>query len=231
LVYNVKEKFKNRRCVESVFYRKDFLILWVMKNIIINSLQSAAEAIEQLLLPKNVEFIEKCANLLTKCFESKNKLIIAGNGGSLCDAMHFAEELTGQFRKKRAALPAIALCEPGHLTCVSNDMGFSEVFSRGVEAYGMPGDVFIGLTTSGNSENIVRAFQEAKKKGLQTVAFLGKSGGKLRGVADLEIIIEGFSTSDRIQEAHMAAIHIIIEALEQKMFYQKDLCCSDSSSC
>jgi D-sedoheptulose 7-phosphate isomerase len=147
-------------------------------------------------------------------------LLIAGNGGSLCDAMHFAEELTGQFRKKRAALPAIALSEPGHLTCTANDMGYDEVFARGVEAFGKPGDLFVGLTTSGNSPNIVRAFEEAKKRGLKTVSFLGKSGGALKGVADFEMLIKNFNTSDRIQEVHMAAIHIIIEAMEYELFYR-----------
>ncbi|MCB1084630.1 MAG: SIS domain-containing protein [Chlamydiia bacterium] len=152
------------------------------------------------------------------CYKSGGKLIIAGNGGSLCDAMHFAEELTGYFRKERPALPAIALADPGHLTCVGNDAGFEKVFSRGVEAHGREGDLFIALTTSGNSENLIRATQFAKKKGLKTIAFLGKTGGALKGMSDLEWVVSGFETSDRIQEAHMAAIHIIIEQVEQELF-------------
>jgi D-sedoheptulose 7-phosphate isomerase len=182
-----------------------------------DSVNDAIRAVEQ--LRRHSSFIEDVARLLAKCFGAGNKLIVAGNGGSLCDSMHFAEELTGQFRKKRRALPAIALSEPGHLTCVSNDMGYAEVFARGVEAYGKPGDVFAGLTTSGNSVNLVRAFDTAKKMGLTTVAFLGKDGGILKDIADYELIIEDFPTSDRIQEAHMTAIHIIIENMEKILFY------------
>lgn len=129
--------------------------------------------------------------------------------------------MTGIFRKKRRALPAIALNDPGHLTCIGNDLGFDVVFSRHIEALGVEGDCFVGLTTSGKSENIIQAFSTAKKKKLKTIAFLGKGGGQLKGVADLEWIVEGFSTSDRIQEAHMAAIHIIIEIVEEHLFYQQ----------
>ena len=115
--------------------------------------------------------------------------------------------------------PAIALADAGHITCVSNDLGFDHVFSRGVEAYRMPGDIFVGLTTSGNSPNIINAFNTAKSLGLTTVAFLGKDGGKLKGVADHELIISDMATSDRIiQEAHMTAIHIIIELVEKQLF-------------
>ncbi len=193
-----------------------------MRENLLDSVQGAIEAVKVLSEPSSLQFIENCAQMIADCFSNGGKLIIAGNGGSLCDAMHFAEELTGQFRKPRPALPAIALAEPGHLTCVSNDFGFENVFSRGVEAFGKEGDIFIGLTTSGNSQNIILAFEEAKKRKLKTIAFLGKSGGALKGVADLELIIQGFTTSDRIQEAHMAAIHIIIELVELKLFYIKD---------
>ena len=178
------------------------------------SIDNAISAVEQLKLPKQRSFILAAATSVAETFKRGNKVIIAGNGGSLCDAAHFAEELTGFFRGYRKAFPAIALCEPGHLTCVGNDIGFEWVFSRGVEAYGQPGDLFIGLTTSGNSQNLIHAFDTAKKKGLSTIAFLGKGGGKLKGVADLELIIDHFTTSDRIQEAHMAAIHILIELME-----------------
>jgi D-sedoheptulose 7-phosphate isomerase len=136
----------------------------------------------------------------------------------MCDAMHFAEELTGVFRKRRRALPAIALSDASYLTCVGNDLGYNEIFARGVEAYGRPGDVFLGLTTSGNSPNMVRAFEEAHKHGLHTIAMLGKGGGKLNGVAEFELIVERFQTTDRIQEAHMAVLHIMIEAIEYHLF-------------
>lgn len=189
-----------------------------MKERILESIQESVNAVAQLLEERNVHFIETMADKIAACFRSDHKVIIAGNGGSLCDAAHFAEELTGFFRGKRPALPAIALSEPGHITCVGNDIGFEWVFARGLEAYGRPGDIFIGLTTSGNSPSIVRAIEAAKQIGLYTIAFLGKGGGKLKGVADLELIIEVFETSDRIQEAHMAAIHIVIEMVEAHLF-------------
>jgi D-sedoheptulose 7-phosphate isomerase len=189
-----------------------------MRQQLLNAIEDSLKALEQLKQPQAIAFIEDVADLLASSFKNGNKLIVAGNGGSLCDAAHFAEELTGFYRDKRPALPAIALSEPGHMSCVGNDIGFEFVFSRGIEAYGQKGDVFVGLTTSGNSTNLVNAFKTAKDKGLITVAFLGKSGGKLKGCADYELIIEGFKYSDRIQEAHMAAIHMIIELMETLLF-------------
>lgn len=189
-----------------------------MQDLISRSIRDSLLALQQLDLPHNRTFLMQVSHLLANTFRKGNKVLVAGNGGSLCDAAHFAEELTGLYRHKRAALPAIALSEPGHITCVGNDLGFEEIFSRSIEAFGHPGDVFVGLTTSGNSPNIVRAFETAKKRQMTTVAFLGKSGGKLRGFADHEMIIEGFSYSDRIQEAHMAAIHMLIEVMEHLLF-------------
>lgn len=185
-----------------------------MREIIARSAAEALSVIEFLGSPEAVAFIEDAAHCLADVVAHGGKALIAGNGGSLCDAAHFAEELTGFFRKKRVALPAIALSDPGHITCVANDLGFDYVFSRAIEAYGKPGDLFIGLTTSGNSPNIVNAFHTAKSQGLRTIAFLGKEGGLLKDVADIEIIIKGFEYSDRIQEAHMTTIHIIIECFE-----------------
>lgn len=185
---------------------------------LLDSVNESVRAIETLRLPENLAFIENFAALLSETFEEGGKIILAGNGGSLCDAAHFAEELTGYFRQKRRALPAIVLSEPGHLTCVANDSNYDKVFSRGLEALGRPGDIFCGLTTSGNSPNIVEAFKAAQEIGMKTVLFLGKGGGALKGCADLEMIINGFTTSDRIQEAHMAAIHIVIERMEARLF-------------
>lgn len=202
-----------------------------MKDLINKALTDAHSAIDQLQLPVAISFMEQTAQLIATCFEKGNKLIIAGNGGSLCDAAHFAEELTGQFRNKRPALPAIVLNDPGHLTCVGNDFGYESVFARGVEAFGKPGDIFIGLTTSGKSPNIIAAFEQAKKQNMYTVAFLGKGGGPLKGYADLELIINGFTYSDRIQEAHMTAIHIIIEAVEHLLAFDQgceEILCSKS---
>lgn len=189
-----------------------------MRDDLIKAIDDAIAAISQLREPKGLSFMEAASTMLSECFRKGNKIIIAGNGGSLCDGAHFAEELTGLFRGVRPALPAISLSEPGHLTCVGNDLGYEWVFSRGVEAFGKEGDIFVGLTTSGNSINIVRAMEAAKRLRLGTIAFLGKGGGKLKGVADIELSIDGFSTSDRIQEAHMAAIHMIIEMVEYQLF-------------
>lgn len=189
-----------------------------MKNAILTSVNDSLTATAQLKEPLSLNFIQEVASAMANCFRNQGKVIIAGNGGSLCDASHFAEELTGLFRSFRPALPAIALSDPGHITCVANDLGFDQIFSRGVEAYGNKNDIFIGLTTSGNSPNIVNAIDTAKKRGLTTVAFLGKTGGKLKGIADYELIISGMATSDRIQEAHMTAIHIIIELVEKQLF-------------
>lgn len=190
----------------------------MVKSIIEASTRSAIEAAKKLNEPASQEFIFSTAHLITDAFRRGNKVLVAGNGGSLADAMHFAEELTGFFRKKRKALPAIALADPAHISCVGNDAGFDQIFSRGVEAYGQKGDIFIGLTTSGNSMNLIKAFEAASQLGLHTVAFLGKTGGQLRGAADLEWIVDGFPFSDRIQEAHMAAIHIVIESVEALLF-------------
>lgn len=184
---------------------------------ILSSVEEGVQAIEYLRAPHSVQFIDDAACLISDCFKRGGKLLIAGNGGSLCDAMHFAEELTGFFRGKRQAFPAIALSCPGHLTCTANDLGFDGVFARGVEAYGTRGDIFVGLTTSGNSPNIIEAVRVAKARGLETIAFLGKTGGQLSGECDLEWVVPGFGFSDRIQEAHMAAIHIIIQLIEMRM--------------
>lgn len=189
-----------------------------MKNSILQAVNDGIRAIEILKQPQGLAFIESAAKRIAECFEDGHKILIAGNGGSLCDAMHFAEELTGQFRKKRRALPAIALSDPGHMSCVGNDMGFEEIFARGVEALGQPGDIFIPMTTSGNSSNLVAAVKMANAKQLYTIAFLGKTGGQMKGLCDLEWIVSGFTYSDRVQEAHMTAIHIIIEMVEQILF-------------
>ncbi len=189
-----------------------------MQQLILSALEDGVRALEFMKQSESLLFIQESARTIANCFRQGGKLLIAGNGGSLCDAMHFAEELTGQFRKFRMALPAIALSDPGHLTCAANDFGYEGVFSRALEALGKKGDVFVALTTSGNSPNLVQAVPKAKELGLTTISFLGKTGGKLKGQSDLEWIVDGFSYSDRVQEAHMMAIHIIIELIEKEMF-------------
>lgn len=189
-----------------------------MRHEIENAIADVIRAAEFLKEPDSMHFIETASEWIAQCFQSGCKILIAGNGGSLCDAMHFAEELTGVFRVQRQPLPAIVLSESGHITCVGNDIGFEEIFSRGIEAFGRPGDLVVLLTTSGNSSNIFKAAHCAREKKLKTIAFLGKTGGRLRGQCDLEWIVPGFGYSDRIQEAHMAAIHIIIEIVEKILF-------------
>jgi D-sedoheptulose 7-phosphate isomerase len=160
---------------------------------------------------------EKVAIDLAEVFKSGNKALICGNGGSNCDAIHFAEEFTGRFRSDRRALPALAISDSSHITCVGNDYGFDYIFSRGIEAYGKEGDFFIAISTSGNSGNVIKAVETAKKMGLKTCLLSGKDGGKLKGMCDYEFIIPG-ETSDRIQEIHMMILHIIIEGVEKIMF-------------
>jgi D-sedoheptulose 7-phosphate isomerase len=159
-------------------------------------------------------FIERAAATLQR----GGLLMACGNGGSMCDAMHFAEEWTGRFRRDRAALPAIAFSDPSQLTCIANDFGFDAVFARSVEAYGKQGDLLVAISTSGSSPNILAAIEAAKKKGITTVGLLGKGGGKARSLVDVPIVVPRAETSDRIQEVHIKVLHIAIEAVERRMF-------------
>ncbi len=166
---------------------------------------------------EHLETVVRSSELLARQFQENKKVLICGNGGSACDAMHFAEEFTGRYRQDRKALPALSLTDPAHITCVGNDYGFTSIFSRGVQAFGQEGDVFIGLSTSGNSGNIIEAVKEATSKKMSTILLLGKDGGKLKGMADIEIIVPG-KTADRIQELHMMILHIFIEGVERLLF-------------
>ena len=164
--------------------------------------------------------LERCehfSRMLTETFRRNGRLYTCGNGGSHCDAMHFAEEFTGRYRKERRPLPALALGDQSHTTCVGNDYGFEYIFSRQVEAFGQKGDLLVGLSTSGNSPNVIRAFESAKKLGVATVALLGRDGGKLKSMADLAVVVPA-QTSDRIQEMHIKIIHTVIETVERELF-------------
>lgn len=167
--------------------------------------------------PGNMENCETFSSLLIECYKNEGTVFSCGNGGSHCDAMHFAEEMTGRYREDRAPLGALALGDAAHTTCVSNDYGFEYIFSRQLEGLGRSGDVLIGLSTSGNSQNVINAFEVAKNKGIKTVALLGKGGGKLKELADLAIIVPA-QTSDRIQEIHIKLIHTVIETVERELF-------------
>jgi D-sedoheptulose 7-phosphate isomerase len=182
------------------------------------SLEDGRRTVEAFLAdPATAPAIESAARILADSFAAGGKAIACGNGGSACDAIHFAEEFTGRFIKDRKPLPAIPLTDPGHLTCVGNDYGYDEVFARGVAAYGKPGDVLLGISTSGNSKNVIRAVEEARMAGMKVILLLGKDGGALRGKGDAELWVRAQPT-ERIQEMHMFALHIVIEHVERQLF-------------
>ena len=166
---------------------------------------------------KNILNAIEAAKLLAESFKNGGKVLSCGNGGSHCDAMHFAEELTGRYRENRPGYPAIAISDVSHLSCVSNDFGYEYVFSRFVEAVGKEGDVLFGLSTSGNSKNILNAIEAAKAKGMKVIAMTGKDGGKMAGLADVEIRVPHFGYADRIQEIHIKVIHILMMLVEFEM--------------
>jgi D-sedoheptulose 7-phosphate isomerase len=167
--------------------------------------------------PANLAAIEQAAQLMAGSLRQRGKILSCGNGGSLCDAQHFAEELSGRYRNDRPALGAIALTEASHMSCVANDYGYDAVFSRFVEALGRPGDVLLAISTSGNSPNILRAAEAAKASGMLVVGLTGKDGGKLAALCDVEIRAPHAGYADRIQEIHIKAIHILIMLIEQLM--------------
>jgi len=190
-----------------------------MANLnILSSFREAQDTLAQFMSEeKNLALVEKFVNLLVETFEGGHKVYSAGNGGSHCDAMHFAEEWTGRYRKDRKPMPALAFSDPSHITCTSNDYGFEHIFERMVEAFGAKDDVFLAITTSGNSKNLILAAEAAKKKGMKVVGLLGKGGGAIAAHCDIPIIVPG-QTSDRIQELHIKIIHIAIECAERRLF-------------
>jgi D-sedoheptulose 7-phosphate isomerase len=165
----------------------------------------------------NIQSIEAAGMIMVHAFTQGNKIISCGNGGSMCDAMHFAEELTGRFRNDRKALPAIAISDPSYITCTANDYGFDFVFSRFVEAMGKSGDVLLAISTSGNSKNISLAAQKAKEQGMKIVSLSGNSGGALQELSDVCICVQNDGYSDRIQEVHIKIIHSLIHFIETNM--------------
>jgi D-sedoheptulose 7-phosphate isomerase len=151
-------------------------------------------------------------------FRKGGTIYSCGNGGSMCDAMHFAEEWTGRFRRDRPALPALAFSDAAHMTCIANDFGYEQVFARMVDAYGQPGDTLLAISTSGNSPNVLAACRAAKAKGVTVVGLLGKGGGPMKALCDVAIVVPVATTSDRIQEIHIKVIHAVIEAVERRLF-------------
>lgn len=186
--------------------------------IVKKEMEEAATVLQNFMAdPVQFGKIAEAATLIARSFQAGGKVISFGNGGSQCDAMHFAEELSGRYRENRPAYPAIAISDPGHLTCVSNDYGYAHVFSRFIEGLGKPGDVVLGISTSGNSENVVKAFEICRQKQITTILLSGKDGGKLAPLADLEIRVPHFGYADRIQEVHIKIIHTLILLIEDMM--------------
>ena len=183
------------------------------------SFEEAARTLRSFLDdPHGLASVRLFADAAAETLESGGLLMSCGNGGSMCDAMHFAEEWTGRFRANRKALAAVAFADPSQMTCIANDFGFEEVFARQVEALGKPGDLLVAISTSGNSPNILRACEVAKARGIKTVGLLGKGGGQLKARVDIPILVPFAQTSDRIQEVHIKVLHIVIEAVERKLF-------------
>ena len=191
-----------------------------MIDLVTAAMTSAADALAN--LRKNdaaLAAVAAAGELLVKTFQNGGRVYSCGNGGSMCDAMHFAEELSGKFRRERAALPAMAISDPAHLTCAANDFGFDSVFSRFVEAHGRRGDVLLAISTSGNSPNILAAATAAHAAGMKVIALTGKPGNKLESHADINICTPGGTQySDRIQELHIKVIHTLIELCESRLF-------------
>ena len=187
-------------------------------SIIKDELQEAQQVLTSFLSEQqNLQNIEDAASLLADAFKNDGKVLACGNGGSHCDAMHFAEELTGRYREHRPSYPAIAISDASHISCVGNDYGFEQIFARYLEGVGRAGDVLFCLSTSGNSTNILKAIDVAKSKGIKVIALTGKDGGKMAGLADVEIRVPHFGYADRIQEIHIKIIHILIYLIEKKM--------------
>lgn len=189
-----------------------------LRPIISKELGEARSVLDRFMSdPDNIQKIEKASQVIIESFRNGGKVISCGNGGSHCDAMHFAEELSGRYRDDRRALPAVCISDVSHITCVGNDYGFEFVFSRYIEGLGKQGDVLFALSTSGNSANVLRAAEVAKKKGMKVIALTGKDGGKLAPYADVEVRVSHGGYADRIQEVHIKVIHILILLIEQGM--------------
>ena len=183
-----------------------------------NSLLLAEQTLKTFIANEdNIHAIEKATNLMIATIQNDGRILSCGNGGSMCDSMHFVEELTGRYRKDRPPICAISMGDPSHITCVANDFGFEHIFSRYIEAWGKNGDTLLAISTSGQSTNIIKAVEVAKSKGMKTVGLLGKTGGALKDMVDVPLIVES-NITDRIQEVHIKIIHMFIEGIERELF-------------
>lgn len=167
---------------------------------------------------RKLQSVVDAAGLLVSTFRKSGRALSCGNGGSMCDAMHFAEEFTGRFRNNRPAIGAIAISDPTHLTCVANDYGYDQVFSRYIEAHGRSGDILLAISTSGKSQSVLAAAQVARQQGMRVIGLTGKSESPLQPLCDVYICSPGGAYADRVQEMHIKIIHILIELVERELF-------------
>jgi D-sedoheptulose 7-phosphate isomerase len=189
-----------------------------VRSIISKELDEARSVLDRFVsIPENILAIERAAEVMVESLKNGGKIISCGNGGSHCDAMHFAEELSGRYRDDRKALAAVCISDVSHITCVGNDYGFEYIFSRYIEGLGNKGDVLFALSTSGNSKNVIRAAEEAKRKGMKVIAMTGKDGGRLAPLSDVEVRVAHAGYADRIQEIHIKVIHILILLIERRL--------------
>lgn len=204
-------QFKNRHCT----FTRNFLTIHMSIELIKQNFNTATEVLNNFMGQKDIwQKMKDAGNIMAEAIKSDHKIISCGNGGSMSDAMHFAEELTGRFRNDRPGMAAISISDPSHITCVGNDYGFDYIFSRFVESMGQSGDVLLGISTSGNSPNIINAVNAAKQKGMKTIVLTGKTGGELSKIADIELRVPYNDFSDRIQEVHIKIIHSLIHYIE-----------------
>lgn len=179
--------------------------------------EEALAVLQKFSTQENFELIQQAGEIMVSAINAGGKIMSCGNGGSMCDAMHFAEELSGRYRDDRKALPAVSISDASHISCVGNDYGYDAIFSRYVEALGQANDVLLAISTSGNSKNVLNAVKSAKDKNIRIVALTGKDGGQLAKEADVNICVSHFGYADRIQEIHIKIIHTLIDYIEQNV--------------
>ena len=188
------------------------------EDVVLAALTQAQTALNALIADRaTLEKIAAAGHLIAQSQKAGGTVMSCGNGGSLCDAMHFAEEMTGRFRENRRAYRAQAISDVAHMACVSNDYGYEDVFSRWVEGAGRAGDVLIAITTSGTSRNVVKAARAARERGMKVVALTGREGTPVTELADIAIVTPGGRWADRVQELHIKVIHILIELVEREL--------------
>ena len=187
-----------------------------MSQSITAALNEAHASLTALLAnQEELDNIERAANAIINCLENGGRVFSCGNGGSMCDAMHFAEELTGRYRKNRKGYAAVSISDPSHLSCVANDFGYDHVFSRYLESHAGKGDCLVALTTSGNSKNVIKAVEYAQQEGITSIILSGRVNPDLKAMADIYLCTKGGDYADRVQELHIKVLHIFIEQVER----------------